>query len=81
MTPFDADGEAFSRCLQEDKTDLVGAFRMLFYGQDTNAVAHLAVDAVFQEDGTVSGGVSGSFEVGETVKLNLGKYRTIWAAV
>ena len=55
LTSFDADGEAFSQCLPKDKTDLVGAFRMLFYGQDTNAVAHLAVDAVFQEDGTVPG--------------------------
>jgi len=55
LTSFDADGEAFSRCLPEDKTDLTGALRILFHGQDTNAVAHLAVDAVFQEDGMVSG--------------------------
>ncbi|MDO4866730.1 MAG: glycoside hydrolase family 43 protein [Clostridia bacterium] len=57
--------------LPEDEAALTGAFRVLFHGQDTNAVEHLAMDAEFHEDGTVSGSVSGSFEAGETLSLNL----------
>lgn len=66
--------------LSEGEADLTGAFKVLFHGQDTNAVEHIAVDAEFHGDGTVSGGVSGSFEAGESLILNLDgvEYRGVY---
>ena len=66
--------------LSEGEADLTGAFKVLFHGQNTNAVEHIAVDAEFHGDGTVSGGVSGSFEAGETLILNLDgvEYRGVY---
>ena len=57
--------------LPEDGINATGAFRVLFHGQDTNAVEHLAVDVEFHEDGTVSGDLSGTFENDGTLKLIL----------
>ena len=57
--------------LPEDGINATGAFRVLFHGQDTNAVEHLAVDVEFHEDGTVSGDLSGTFENDGTLRLTL----------
>ena len=73
----------YAASLPEEKTDLTGAFRVLFHGQDTNAVGHVAVDAEFHGGGTVSGSVGGSYEAGETLRLNLDgvEYRDVYCVL
>ena len=66
--------------LPQEDIDLTGAYRVLFHGQDTNGVEHLAVDAAFHGDGAVTGEVGGRFEAGETLCLELDgvEYRGVY---